>query len=113
MVGAFSKKGDTYKAVVTYNGDGKLIPSIGVLNGNILSIPSISGNFKGILKSSEGKNYTAAAISFEHKIETDETFNGKNSVTSADKTFNGENSGLKKFLCVTILLYVLVLCETD
>ena len=63
-ISPFNKNGDNYTALITYNGDGILTSSIGVINGNILSVTSMNGEFNGEIKASEGLNYYATALPF-------------------------------------------------
>lgn len=65
-VSEFTKNGNNYTAFVTYNGDGTLTPSIGVLNGNVLTVVNPNGQFSGSIAASEGLNYLATACSFSH-----------------------------------------------
>ena len=65
-VSKFTKNGNNYTAFVTYNGDGTLTPSIGVLNGNILTVVDPNGQFSGSIAASEGLNYLATTCSFNH-----------------------------------------------
>lgn len=65
-VSEFTKNGNNYTAFISYNGDGALTPSIGVLNGNVLTVADPNGKFSGSIMASEGLNYAATACSFSH-----------------------------------------------
>lgn len=69
-IGTFSKNGNVYTAFVNYNGDGKLTTTIGSLNDLTLTVTSTDGNFNGIIKAWEGKNYTETVCSFKHQETT-------------------------------------------
>ena len=64
-IGEFTKNGDNYNAVINYNGDGILNSTVGVINGNVLTITNPSGNINGTLTASEGTRFYAATQYFE------------------------------------------------
>lgn len=76
-VSTFTKNGDAYTAFVNYDGDGTLTTSVGVLNGNVLSIMGTNGNFNGVITASEGLKYAATSTQFSFEPESESSLGKK------------------------------------
>lgn len=68
-LGPWQKSGSVHQANIVYNGDGKVVSSIGTINGNILKVVSESGNFSGVVTAQEGAHFAKATVDFRVEAE--------------------------------------------